>query len=183
MLTYATGDRIVHALEGEGTILRVGIGPKQNLLDVLFDESGGVGKFIEKTSKHIEAINGKRVSQRLIKWRPTNYVEASNRDFSTEQLEFLKNAVTRITYRPHPYSFEKFVTDYESVTGTTCPMKETNRHESAYSDCAEVYFSQYPPSGLFEFTVKQIGDQWFTENVGLAWVLFKSGFFVSAPKD
>src|ERR1700719_3672194 len=156
MLSYTVGDRIVHALEGDGTVLRVGVGPKQNHLDILFDESAGIGRLIEKTSKHIEAVNGQAVCRRLATWRPTDYVNASNRDFSNEQLEFLKSFVTRITYRPHPYNFEKFVTDYETVTGSACPMTETNRHESAYSDCAEIYFSQYPPPGLFEFSVKQI---------------------------
>lgn len=180
MLNFEIGDRITHAIEGEGTVKRF-VGDK--LLDVLFDESPEVGKFIERTSKNIEALNGKPVSKRLIKWRPENYVEASNRDFSLEQLEFLKRHVTRITYRPHPYSFSKFAADYEVVTGVQCPMAETNRHESAYSDCAEIYFSSYPPVGLFEFKVKQDGSQWFTENVGLAWVLFKNGFQVSAPNE
>src|SRR6266702_2387970 len=172
MLSYKIGDRLMHAQEGEGTILRF-VGEK--LLSILFDEGSGVERLIERTSKNIEALNGKPISKRLIKWRPANYLEASNRDFSEEQWEFLKSSVTRITYRPHPYSFSKFITDYEAVTGTICPLKETNRHESAYSDCAEIYFSSYPPMELFEFKVKKEGEQWFTENVGLAWVLFKSG--------
>lgn len=183
MLNFTVGDRLTHSLNGEGTILRTGIGSKQNLLDVLFDEGSGVGQFIESASKNIEAVNGKPVSQRLIKWRPTNYVAAANRYFSEEQIEFLKSHVSRITYRPHPYSFEKFITDYESVTGSSCPMKETNRHESAYSDCAEIYFDNPLPMGLFEFSVKQQGGQWFTENVGLAWVLFKTGFSIGECGD
>lgn len=183
MISYNVGDRLTHATEGEGTILRTDVGPKKNLLDVLFDEGAGIGKFIEKASKYIEAVNSVAVSRRLMKWRPTNYVDASSRDFSSEQYDFLKNFVIRITYRPHPYNFSKFVSDYERVTGSVCPLKETNRHESAYSDCAEVYFSSHPPQGLFEFSVKQDGEQWFTENVGLAWVLFKSGFSLSVPYE
>lgn len=183
MISFEIGDRIRHSQEGEGTVLRVGVGPKGNMLDVLFDEGAGVGKFIESVSKNIEAVNGNVVNRRLLEWRPTNYTALTTRDFSEEQMNFLQHFVSRITYRPHPYSFDKFVTDYEAVTGTTCPMDRTNRHESAYSDCAEIYFSSYPPVGLFEFKVKQDGEQWFTENVGLAWVLFKAGFHVSAFKE
>ena len=178
MLTFTTGDRLTHSLNGEGTVLRIGLGAKKSLIDVLFDEGSGVGQFIDAMSKNIVALNGAPVSPRLIKWRPTNYVAAANRDFSDDQLDFLRAHVSRITYRPHPYSFDRFVTDYEAVTGASCPMKQTNRHESAYSDCAEIYFDCYPPAGLFEFALKQQGEQWFTENVGLAWVLFRTGFSI-----
>lgn len=183
MLSFEIGDRIRHSQNGEGTILRIGVGPKGSLLDVMFDENAGVGRFVESVSKNIEAVNGVAVNRRLLKWKPTNYSVLAARDFSEEQMSFFQQFVSRITYRPHPYSFEKFISDYESVTGAECPMDSTNRHESAYSDCAEVYFSSHPPVGLFEFKLKQDGDQWFTENVGLAWALFRAGFRVSVPKD
>jgi hypothetical protein len=179
MLIIEPGDRVKHSLEGDGTVLRKING---RLLDVLFDESSGVGMFIEATSKNIEAVNGKAVNKRLLKWRPANYSEMSNRNFSDAQTLFLKEHVARITYRPHPFNFEKFKEDYASLTGVICPLTETNRHESAYSDCAEIYFDCYPPSGLFEFSVKQQGNFWFTENVGLAWVLLKEGFHFSSPR-
>lgn len=176
MMKFEAGDRIRHSQNGEGTVKRVGIGPKGNMLDVLFDESSGVGQFIESSSKNIEAVNGKAVNRRLLEWRPTNYTALTGRGFSDEQMSFLQQFVSRIIYRPHPYSFDKFKSDYAAVTGVQCPMTETNRHESAYSDCAEIYFSSYPPVAMFEFKVKQQGELWFTENVGLAWALFNAGF-------
>lgn len=180
MINISVGDRITHSSEGEGTVLRK-VGTK--LIDVLFDEDNGVGKFIELASKNIETINGKPINRRLAAWRPTNYVAASNRYFSEPQLEFLKNHVTRIVYRAHPYNWDKFKIDYEITTGQVVPFSETNRHPSAYADCAEIYFNSYPPVGLFEFKVKQQGDLWFTENVGLAWVLFKVGFRLGVCGD
>ncbi len=179
MAFYCVGDRIGHAEYGEGTITRTGIGSKRDLLEVVFDEESEVGKFIQETSKHIEAVNGKPVNRKLVDWRPADYIAASNRYFSERQSLFLKNFLIRITYRPHPYSFEKFVTDYETVTGAACPLTQTNRHESAYSDCAEIYFSAPPEAGLFEFQVKQAGELWFTESVGLAWSLFRTGFLLA----
>lgn len=179
MISFNAGDKVV--VSGvEGTVLRFPYFQHADKMLVDF-EDGSSGKVIQV--KSISAVNGSAVNQQLLKWKTADYQAMPSGDFTEDQLAFLKTFVSRITYRPHPYNFDKFVGDYEAVTGTECPMSTTNRHESAYSDCAEIHFSSFPPAGLFDFNLKQDGEQWFTENVGLAWALFRAGFQVSVPKD
>lgn len=177
-LDIHVGDRITHDLDGEGVVTRTGVGPKKDLIEVMYEDNE-FPRFVDPASKHIEVLNGSKITRRQSKWKVPEYaVDATSQHFNSDELAYFTVAVTRVVYRPHPWNLDKFKTDYEAVTGTICPLQGTNRSDTAWDDCAEIFLSVYPPSGMISEPLKQSGDLWYFESVSTAWKLFSCGFAV-----